>query len=392
VIVTVARSPNFRPGIWTDVAAAARAMIPGARTCEGGDCVIDGGKGHILLVEDDEVAATLLVEVLSTLGHVHWTASAEQATEVVGERDWDLVVSDIDLPGVDGLELVRRVKRRQPQLATLILSGHSSFDHAVAAMRAGADDYLTKPFDPRELLDKARSLIRVTRERRAAGQEVVLAVGAHPDDVEIGIGGILLRHVAEGHRVTVLTLTGGEAGGVVADRAAEARRAAELMSARLVHASLEDTSVSEGGATIGQVTQVIEDIRPSTIYTHTIRDVHQDHRNAHSATLVAARGIARVFCYQAPSTTVDFRPTRFVAIDEFLERKIEVIQAYTSQVKVRRYLDAELLRATARYWARFVQARYVEPLEVVRDSDDTPVAAAANANLLELREGVLDAR
>ena len=156
----------------------------------------------------------------------------------------------------------------------------------------------------------------------------MLAVGAHPDDVEIGIGGILLRHASEGHDVTVLTLTGGEAGGVASDRAVESQRAAELMSARLIHASLADTSVSEGGATIGTIVEVIDEIKPTTVYTHTNRDVHQDHRNAHSATLVAARGISRVFCYQAPSTSVEFKPTRFVAIDEFLERKIEVIQAF----------------------------------------------------------------
>ena len=103
----------------------------------------------------------------------------------------------------------------------------------------------------------------------------------------------------------------------------------------------------------------------------------------HSATLVAARGVSRVFCYQAPSSTVDFHPTRFVAIDEYLDRKIEVIQAYTSQVKVRRYLDEELLRSTARYWSRFTQARYVEPLEILRDSDasTTPPAAYAAGDL-----------
>ncbi len=347
---------------------------------------------RILLVEDDEVAATLLVELLGKLGDVHWTTSAEQASEIVGGRDWDLVVSDIDLPGLDGLELVRRVKQQRPQLATLILSGHSSFDYAVAAMRAGADDYLTKPFDPPGLIEKARSLIAVTRERRAAGEQIVLAVGAHPDDVEIGIGGILLRHAAQGHHVTVLTLTGGEAGGRTADRAAEAARAAELLGARLIHAGLTDTSVSEGGATIGTILEVIDEIRPSTVYTHTIRDVHQDHRNAHSATLVAARGISRVFCYQAPSTTVEFKPTRFVVIDEFLEGKIEVIQAYTSQVKIRDYLDEELLRATARYWSRFATARYVEPLEVVRDSDEAVVATAVQQrDAFELPRQVLDA-
>ena len=147
----------------------------------------------------------------------------------------------------------------------------------------------------------------------------MLAVGAHPDDVEIGIGGILLRHASQGHRVTVLTLTGGEAGGVVADRAAESHARGGADGGAADPRGAEDTSVSEGGATIGTILEVIEDIRPSTVYTHTIRDVHQDHRNVHSATLVAARGISRVFCYQAPSTTVEFKPTRFVAIDEFLE-------------------------------------------------------------------------
>ena len=180
-----------------------------------------GRHGQILLVEDDEVVATFLVEVLGRLGEVRWTTSAEQAATIVGGRAWDLIISDIDLPGMNGLEFVRTVKAGQPLIATLILSGHSSFDHAVAALRAGADDYLTKPIEPAALLEKARGLIELTRQRRARGEEVVLAVGAHPDDVEIGVGGILLRHVAQGHRVTILTLTGGEAGGSAEDRAAE---------------------------------------------------------------------------------------------------------------------------------------------------------------------------
>ena len=346
-----------------------------------------GRHGQILLVEDDEVVATFLVEVLGRLGEVRWTTSAEQAATIVGGRAWDLIISDIDLPGMNGLEFVRTVKAGQPLIATLILSGHSSFDHAVAALRAGADDYLTKPIEPAALLEKARGLIELTRQRRARGEEVVLAVGAHPDDVEIGVGGILLRHVAQGHRVTILTLTGGEAGGSAEDRAAESEHAAELMSARLVHADLEDTSVSESGRTIATIRAVIEEIRPGTVYTHTARDVHQDHRNAYNATLVAARGIGRVFCYEAPSSTVEFHPTRFVAIDEYLERKIEVIQAYTSQVKVRHYLDEELLRSTARYWGRFAQARYVEPLEVVRDSD-TPPFSMPEAAPVELTAGI----
>ena len=75
----------------------------------------------------------------------------------------------------------------------------------------------------------------------------------------------------------------------------------------------------------------------------------------------------RIFCYQTASSTVEFRPTRFVSVDEFMDRKLAVIRSYTSQVKQRRYLDAELLRATSRYWSRFGHSRFVEPFEVTRD-------------------------
>jgi LmbE family N-acetylglucosaminyl deacetylase/CheY-like chemotaxis protein len=331
---------------------------------------------QILLVEDDEILAGVVQELLGELGTVDWTAEAEAAIERVGTHRYDLVVSDIQLPGMNGIDFVRTLTERQPELATLILSAAASFDSAVQALRAGADDYMAKPVDPVELLAKARELIQLTRDRRARNAQVVLAVGAHPDDVEIGVGGILARHVAQGHEVTILTLSGGEQGGVAAERADESIRAAEILGCRLVHTDLVDTSVSESGDTISTIKQVIDEIHPQTVYTHTARDVHQDHRNVHSATLVAARGIPRVYCYQAPSTTVEFHPTRFVAIDDFLERKMAAIAAFGSQTAVRAYLDPELLHATARYWARFTTARYVEPLEVIRESDISTSAPA----------------
>ena len=228
---------------------------------------------------------------------------------------------------------------------------------------------MTKPLEPEALIAKAEELMKATTRRRTEGQQRVLAIGAHPDDVEIGVGGILLRHRDAGDEVSILTLTGGEHGGLAKERALESERAAELISARLFHASLPDMSVTDGGETITEIKRVIDETRPTTIYTHTPRDVHQDHRNAHHATLVAAREVPRVLCYQAPSSTVDFRPTRFVSVDVFLERKLEAIRAYRSQVEIRAYLDEELLRSTARYWAHFANCRYAEPLEVVRDAD-----------------------
>ncbi len=333
----------------------------------------------VLLVEDDEDIAALVQMLLKREADVQWVGSAEAARERIKEARWDLLIVDINLPGINGIEFIQEVRGEDRNLAALIFSANATFDSAVAAIRAGADDYLRKPIEYDVFTAKVREMVELTATRRRQHSSVVLAVGAHPDDVEIGVGGILLRHAAEGDAVSILTLTGGEAGGVANDRMRESERAAELIGARLHMAALPDTSITENNITIREIRSVIEEVAPTIVYTHTPQDVHQDHRSVNRATLVAARRIPRIFCYQAPSTNVEFRPTRFVGIDRFIDRKLEVIRAFNSQVEVRPYLDEELLRATARYWARFSSNRYVEPLEVVRDSGvaDEPVEAVA---------------
>ena len=91
----------------------------------------------------------LIVDLLGTLGEVHWPTSGEAGVEArLAPRDWDLIVTDIELPGIDGIELLGDAQAQPSGRRDAVLSGHSSFDYAVAALRAGADDYLTKPFDP----------------------------------------------------------------------------------------------------------------------------------------------------------------------------------------------------------------------------------------------------
>jgi LmbE family N-acetylglucosaminyl deacetylase/CheY-like chemotaxis protein len=325
------------------------------------------GRLRILLVEDDAIFAAVTAEVMRERALVRWTPTAESALAAAGEKDWDLIITDIELPGMSGLELVMKLKSAQPHVATLILTGHRSFDNAVEAIRVGADDFLTKPVDRRTLIEKIDELVALSARRKAASSSAVLAIGAHPDDIEVGAGGTLLGHVAQDHVVSALVLTGGET--VPADRAREASRAAELMGVRLFHVNLADSNVSEGGATVAEITRVIEELAPDTIYAPSAHDLNPDHRNVHNATMVAARHVPRVFCYQTPSTTVEFRPSRFVPVDDFMDRKLAVIRSFTSQVKQRRYLDAELLRATCRYWSRYGHSRFVEPFEVARDTE-----------------------
>lgn len=323
----------------------------------------------ILVVEDDGDLAELIQMTLAPIGTAQTVTSAERALELLGSRDWNLIITDIGLPGMDGLEFLQIVQDRAPSAARLVVSGQERFELAVDAIRAGAVDYITKPFKPAELREKAQAAIGAQRARLPRDKEVVLAIGAHPDDVEIGCGGILLRHRAMGHRVVITTLTSGERGGEQAVRGLEAQAAAEKMGASLHLLGLDDTTLSDGGDTIRPLSKVVEEVHPTTVYTHTNRDVHQDHRSTHQATMVATRGVPKVYAYQSPSSTVDFRPTRFISIDDFLAEKLATIRVYHSQTNTRSYLDEELLSATARYWGRFSRSRYVEPLEVLRDAD-----------------------
>lgn len=329
-----------------------------------------------MLVEEDTAFATAMQQLLGEVADVTRVASAEAAEELLLSRDWNVLITDVDLPGLDGLELVRQGRMGDPELVALVMSRHEQFADAVAAMRAGASDFITNPVAPQELLAKVRravALDRANRSRRGA-TESVLAIGAHPDDVEIGCGGILLHHRDAGQAITILTMTAGEAGGARAVRVVEAERPAALLSARLFLLALDDTDISEDGGTVAAIFDVLDEVRPTTIYTHTAQDVHQDHRSVHRATLVAARAVPRVYAYQSPSSTVDFRPTRFVSIDDVLERKIELVEQYASQTAIRDYLAPGLLRATARYWGRYGSSDYAEPLEVIRQQDLATVA------------------
>lgn len=196
----------------------------------------------------------------------------------------------------------------------------------------------------------------------------VLAIGAHPDDVEIGAGGTLAGHVAQGHELTIVTASPGHVGGDAAERAVEAKEAAARLGARLILGDLEDTRIPDHGPTITLIETAVKEIQPDVIYVHSSHDVHQDHRAVHAATLVAARRVPRVLAYQSPSATIEFRPTMFVPIEQTLEAKLAAIAEFRSQTSTRDYLDTEMLTATSRYWGRFAHAKYAEPFEVVRDS------------------------
>lgn len=117
----------------------------------------------VLLVEDDRVLRQALTDTLEIGGFAHRAvASAEEALLAVGQESFSLVVSDVNMPGMDGHQLLSQLGRNHPELPVLLMTAHAAVERAVDAMRQGAVDYLVKPFEPHALL----SLV----ERHAAGR------------------------------------------------------------------------------------------------------------------------------------------------------------------------------------------------------------------------------
>jgi len=107
----------------------------------------------VLLVEDDPSLREALGVTLELAGHdYHAVGSAEQALIAAAEAPFSLVVSDVNMPGMDGHQLLSQLRSRYPQLPVLLMTAHGAVDRAVEAMRQGAADYLVKPFEPKALL------------------------------------------------------------------------------------------------------------------------------------------------------------------------------------------------------------------------------------------------
>lgn len=121
-------------------------------------------KQTVLVVEDEELMRSILRELLESEGYSVLTAdSAENALDIFGESETDVTLTDIKMSGMDGLELLDKLKAVDENALVIIMTAYSSVDSAVAALRKGAYDYVTKPFVNEDLLQTVKNALR-TRE------------------------------------------------------------------------------------------------------------------------------------------------------------------------------------------------------------------------------------
>src|SRR5687768_1315055 len=126
-------------------------------------------KRRILIVEDDDIFLRPLQRSLEVAGYEVLTRpSGEDALELLKNDDVDAVLTDKRLPGMDGVEVVRRLKAEHPEATVVIMTAYGNIDSAVESMRLGAADYLVKPFEVAELLIVIRQAIELQEFRTAS--------------------------------------------------------------------------------------------------------------------------------------------------------------------------------------------------------------------------------
>ena len=127
---------------------------------------------RILIVEDDAALASGIAHILEREGHaVDVMATGEHAVLGARQERFDLVILDIGLPGIDGFEVLRRMRASQDRVPVLVLTARDALDDRVRGLDLGADDYMAKPFAMPELAARVRALVR--RSQAQTGPKIV---------------------------------------------------------------------------------------------------------------------------------------------------------------------------------------------------------------------------
>jgi LmbE family N-acetylglucosaminyl deacetylase len=186
----------------------------------------------------------------------------------------------------------------------------------------------------------------------------ILAIGAHPDDIEYGCAGTLIKYAERDHRILLMILTGGEEGGNGEERKREQSAAADIIGAQQVFwGGYRDTQLPLNKQLIDKIEEVLVEVEPDLIMVNYGDDTHQDHRILTEATMSATRYVRNVLFFEGP-TTQNFNPQVFVDVSDTLERKFQALKSHESQVmktNIENMSIVELARANATF--RGIQGR-----------------------------------
>jgi tetratricopeptide (TPR) repeat protein len=210
------------------------------------------------------------------------------------------------------------------------------------------------------------TLLWVEQKSKEFKEAVVLAIGAHPDDIELGCGGFIMKAKDSGAKVYGLTLTKGENGDSGnGNRKIEAEKTARFMEMDGFWVmDFKDAGLKEDIPIIkNAIENKIKETGATIILTHTAIDIHGDHQAAFEATKEAARNAATILCYEDVSTPREFVPNYYADVTEYIDDKLKLITFHKTQ-QDKTYMDTSVLKGRAAHRGLQSGVAYAEAFRI----------------------------
>src|SRR5687768_3869933 len=138
--------------------------------------MVASARARILIVDDEPEITSILFDLFAAQYDCTTAGSAEEALEQLAKKDCELVVSDITMPGMSGLEMIPHIKSMRPNTAVVMISGMQTVESAIGALRLGSFDYVMKPFDLRQ--------VEAVVKRALEHQDLIVAKQRYEDQLE----------------------------------------------------------------------------------------------------------------------------------------------------------------------------------------------------------------
>ncbi len=176
------------------------------------------------------------------------------------------------------------------------------------------------------------------------------SIGAHPDDVELGMGGTLAKHGKRGDEIHIILCTLGIGGtsGDPKDRVKEAQDAANVINPRLHILDFPVVKLNKPSSEFENILErAISDINPNRVYTHSPFDYHQVHESVSECTKNAAKDVKQLLYYEIiSSTSPEFRANAYVDVTDYMDKRIECLAHHTTQSR-KLYMQSNMIRSLA---------------------------------------------
>lgn len=197
----------------------------------------------------------------------------------------------------------------------------------------------------------------------------ILAIGAHPDDIEYACGGTILKMKEQNHHIFMLVMTKGDCGGDATQREREQQAVAEVLGIdKFFWGNEEDTKIPVSNTVINKIDSVIKECKADLVMFNHPEDTHQDHRALAKCAMAASRHMNRVLTFEVP-TSVNFQPDIFVDIGDVIEQKDRLLQLHASQVdktNIPHLMITENARACAVFRGFQGRVKFAEGFKSVR--------------------------